>query len=85
MFENSCVIVVSPRADQGRYAPRAYLRVWLDEKKEFVCGVGAILKGSGHCEVIMADLSKMVLVWFTQCSSPLFCRLGHGFATACLS
>lgn len=57
------------KADQGHYALRVYLRVWLNKKKECVEGgvSGAVLKkASGHRGVIMADLSKMELVWFTE-------------------
>lgn len=57
------------RADQGCYAPRVYLRAWLDKKNE--CGRGATVfrKASGHGVVIMADLSKMASVWFIHLSS----------------
>lgn len=66
--------------------PKGNLRVWLDEKERVcVCvGGGAAVKISVTA-VIVADLSKMALVWFTQCASPLLCRLSYGVAVACLS
>ena len=54
------------KTDQGHYALRVYLRVWLNKKKNMVGVCEAVLKkASGHRGVIMTDLSKMALVWFT--------------------
>lgn len=65
MFENHSR---SARADQDPYASRVYLRIWLnEEKKKWVGRQRAVFKKAlGHSAVVMADLSKMALVWFTE-------------------
>lgn len=59
------------RAHQGHYAPRMYLRVWLNKKNVCVLGGGreertVLKKASCHQVLIMADLSDMASVWFTH-------------------
>lgn len=74
------------RADQGPYALRGTQGCGWMKKKERMCVWGGVAAVKISVTVVIAeDLSKMASVWFTQCSSPLFCRLSYGVAIACLS
>ena len=44
------------------------------KQKKCAWGVGrtVLKKASDHRAVIMADLSKMVFIWFTPCASPVW-------------
>lgn len=60
-----CVTVSISRADQGHYAKGVLKGV--GKQKERMWGEGLCLgRLSGHRTVIVADLSKMAFVWFTQ-------------------
>ena len=59
MFKNQVCHSHISRPDYAPYAPRVYLRGWLNKRKEWAVGEGEVAglkKVSGHRRIIMADL-----------------------------